>query len=144
MQKIPWSRKFNYKNAITSSLHPDHSRPQSSCLLHMTDGDKNSGEPRDRAFSYLMFVKTMESLLIGQSETRLNLSVYCEVCPGLWWIECMCFMEIKDHSRNHNMGFRTFLCLETKSEVSEQLFSAQMAIFRFLLMNANVYLQRIV
>ena len=45
------------------------SRPQSSSLLRMTDGEKSSGEPWAKLFRYLLLVETKKALLIGQSVT---------------------------------------------------------------------------
>ena len=50
--------------------HLYHSRPQSSSLLRMTDGEKSSGEPLDQALRYLWLVETKKARLIGQSATR--------------------------------------------------------------------------
>ena len=47
-----------------------HSRPQSSSLLRMTDGEKSSGEPWTKLFRYLLLVETKKARLIGQSATR--------------------------------------------------------------------------
>ena len=48
----------------------DHSRPQSSSLLRMTDDEKSSGEPWTKLFRYLLLVETKKARLIGQSATR--------------------------------------------------------------------------
>ena len=56
----------------TVALHsfPCHSRPQSSSLLRMTDGEKSSGELWTKLFRYLLLVETKKARLIGQSVTR--------------------------------------------------------------------------
>ena len=47
-----------------------HSRPQSSSLLRMTDGEKSSGELWTKLFRYLLLVETKKARLIGQSVMR--------------------------------------------------------------------------
>ena len=47
-----------------------HSRPQSSSLLRMTDGEKSSGELWTKLFRYLLLVESKKARLIGQSVTR--------------------------------------------------------------------------
>ena len=55
------------QNIICSKTH---SRPQSSSLLRMTDGEKSSGELWTKLFRYLLLVETKKARLIGQSVTR--------------------------------------------------------------------------
>ena len=63
--------KFNiFYDQISQFINSHHSRPQSSSLLRMTDGEKSSGEPWTKLFHYLLFVETKKARLIGQSTTR--------------------------------------------------------------------------
>ena len=61
------ARSFEYWGIFNNY---SHSRPQSSSLLRMTDGEKSSGEPWTKLFRYLLLVETKKARLIGQSATR--------------------------------------------------------------------------
>ncbi len=69
---------------ISDTFDASHSRPQSTSLLRMTDGEKSSGQPWNRTYCHLKFVETMKTPLIGQSVTRQNLNVRRNGFPGPW------------------------------------------------------------
>jgi len=47
-----------------------HSRPQSSSLLRMTDGEKSSGELGQKVCSDWFIIETIKTFLIGQFTAR--------------------------------------------------------------------------